>query len=197
MQKSNLLPPANKVCEGYVFTRVCLSTGGVFRPTARGSLRGLAGGGLQAHSQGGEVEGPGWGSSGPHPGGLQAHTRGVLQAHTWGGILQAPTWGMSPGPHPRGSPGPHQGGIPACTEADSPNRQLLLRAVRILLECILVLFLCLHDWVKGPTFFSSKFINSFKFRRYAESRQSDPIENLTKNNIQMYLSVEKHLPATT
>ena len=24
----NLLPPANKVCEGYVFTRVCLSTGG-------------------------------------------------------------------------------------------------------------------------------------------------------------------------
>ena len=23
-----LLPPTNKVCEGYVFTRVCLSTGG-------------------------------------------------------------------------------------------------------------------------------------------------------------------------
>ena len=25
---ANLLPPANKVCEGYVFTGVCLSTGG-------------------------------------------------------------------------------------------------------------------------------------------------------------------------
>ena len=25
---SNLLPPANEVCEDYVFTRVCLSTGG-------------------------------------------------------------------------------------------------------------------------------------------------------------------------
>ena len=171
MQKSNLLPPANKDCEGYIFTRVCLSTGGVFRPTVRG-----------------EVEGSGWGSSGPHPGDSPG-------PHLGG--LQVPTWGMSPGPHPRGSPGPHQGGIPACTEADSPNRQLLLRAVRILLECILVLFSCLHDWVKGPTFFSSKFINSFKFRRYAESRQSDPIENLTRNNIQMYLSVEKHLPATT
>ena len=41
-----LLPPANEVCEGYVFTRVCLSTGG--------------GGGLQVHTQG-EVEGSGWG----------------------------------------------------------------------------------------------------------------------------------------
>ena len=33
-----------------------------------GKLRGLAGGGLQAHNQG-EVEGSGWG-------GLQAHTQG-------------------------------------------------------------------------------------------------------------------------
>ena len=30
-------------------------------------------------------------------------------------------------------------GIPACTEADPPERRLLLRTVRILLECILVL----------------------------------------------------------
>ena len=30
------------------------------------------------------------------------------------------------------------GAIPACTEADTPSRRLLLRAVRILLECILV-----------------------------------------------------------
>ena len=53
-----------------------------------------------------------------------------------------------PGPHPGGSPGPYlgeahtQGGvcIPACTEADSPQ-WLLLRAVCILLECILVIIL--------------------------------------------------------
>ena len=48
-----------------------------------------------------------------------------------GGDLQAHTLGGSPGPGP--------GGIPACTEADTPLRRLLLlRAVRILLECILV-----------------------------------------------------------
>ena len=28
MYQLKLLPPANEVCEGYVFTRVCLSTGG-------------------------------------------------------------------------------------------------------------------------------------------------------------------------
>ena len=52
----------------------------------------------------------------------------------------------SPGPHPGGSPGPHpvggvlqahtHRGIPACTEADTPPGRLLLRMVRILLECI-------------------------------------------------------------
>ena len=42
---------------------------------------------------------------------------------------------------PQGVPGPG-GGIPACTEADpSPERRLLLRAVRILLECILVIII--------------------------------------------------------
>ena len=47
--------------------------------------------------------------------------------------------GGSPGPHSGGSPGPHQGeGIAACTEADPPSTWLLLRVVRILLECILV-----------------------------------------------------------
>ena len=143
MQKSNLLPPANEVCEGYVFTRVCLSTGD---------------GGLQAHSQG-EFEGSGWGVSRTTSGG-----QGVSQ-HA---LRQTP-----------------------------PQQTLLLRTVRILLECILVLFSCLHDWVKGPTFFSSKFINTSKFRRYGGSGQSNPIEIYTKNNIQMYLSVEKHLPATT
>ena len=64
-------------------------------PTPRGSLRGLARGGLQAHPQGR---------------GLQAHTQGRSPGHTQG-------W----------SPGP------------PPSRWLLLRAVRILLDCILVL----------------------------------------------------------
>ena len=81
----------------------------VSRPTPGGKLRGLAWGGVSRPT-------PRMGSSGPHlGGGLWAHTQG-------------------------GSPGPHLGGIPACTEADTPSsRRLLLRAVRILLECILVL----------------------------------------------------------
>ena len=47
-------------------------------PHPGGKLRGLAWGGLQAHTQG-EVEGSGLG-------GLQAHTQGGLQTHTQGGI---------------------------------------------------------------------------------------------------------------
>ena len=41
-----------------------------------------------------------------------------------------------------GSPGPHPWGIPASTETSIPprSRRLLLRTVRILLECILVFF---------------------------------------------------------
>ena len=66
-------------------------------------------------------------------GGLQAHGQLSLQAHTQGG-LQTHTWGGSPGPHPG------WGCIPACTEADPPPRRLLLRAVRILLESILLKF---------------------------------------------------------
>ena len=151
------LPPANKVCEGYVFTRVCYSVHGrggalpaciasgipalqqvsrgvsqhalqVSRPTPRGKVEGdLAGGGLQAQNQGG----------------------------SWGGSGQ----GGSPGPHPMGklrgiwpggSPGPHLGGLlpgGVCSQrgcllqggcGDTPLWWLLLWAVHILLECILV-----------------------------------------------------------
>ena len=78
----------------------------------------------------GEVEGSGGpgGVSRPTPKGeVEGSSRGGLQAHTWGG-LQAHTQG---------------GRIPACTEADPPQR-LLLRAVRILLECILVTKIRLH-----------------------------------------------------
>ena len=89
---NKLLPPANEVCEGYVFTRACHSVhkgGGVVSQHALqvvsqhallqvswlggvpACLAGPWGGGLQAHTQGG-VEG-----SGQSGGGLQAHTQGV------------------------------------------------------------------------------------------------------------------------
>ena len=82
-----LLPPAIEVCEGYVFTHVCLSMGGggipaciaggipaclaaglwravshhalqVSRPTPRGKVEGSGQGGLQAHTQGDGVSRP-------------------------------------------------------------------------------------------------------------------------------------------
>ena len=96
---SELLPPANEVCEGYVFTGVCLSTGGVVSQHA-----------LQ------------WGVVSQHA--LQVSGGGVPQAHT-----QEGSWGVWPGgvsrPTPRwggGAAGPHpgEGCIPACTEADPP-----------------------------------------------------------------------------
>ena len=96
--EQQFLPPANEVREGYVFTLVCLSTGGWYPsmpcrwypsmpcksrgvyssmpcrfpgPHPGKSLRGLAGGR-------------------PTPrGGLQAHTQGGLQAHTGGGCIPA------------------------------------------------------------------------------------------------------------
>ena len=90
------------------------------------------------------------GSPGPHPG-------GSLGVWPEGGRSPGPHPGGSPGSHPKGSPGSHPRGspcshpgglqvhtwgvcIPACTETDttSPNGRLLPRAVRILLECILV-----------------------------------------------------------
>ena len=44
-------------------------------------------------------------------------------------------------PRPRGEVGGSGGGLGSGTEADTPpSRQLLLRTVRILLECILVIF---------------------------------------------------------
>ena len=92
-------------CEGYVFTRVCLSTGGGEGGGIPACLAGLRGGvipaclaGFQAHTQGGggggELDMSGGESPGPHPGGrLRGLARGVS----------------------RPTPG---GCIPACTEAD-------------------------------------------------------------------------------
>ena len=103
-------------------------------------MRGLAWGGLQAHTQG-EVEGSGL------RGGLQARTQGgKLRGLAWGG-LQAHTQGEVEGSGLGGSPGPHLEGLQVHTGKVSQHalkqvrRRLLLRAVRILLECILVLMM--------------------------------------------------------
>ena len=71
------LPPANVVCEGYVFTGVCLSTRGVSRPTPKGEVEGDQAGG---------------GSLGPHPRGKLRGIwpRGVSRRpHTRGGVCSA------------------------------------------------------------------------------------------------------------
>ena len=106
-QSEVFLPPANEVCEGYVFTPVCHSIhrAGCLGPG--GGWGGLAlGGCLGPDPRGGWGVWPG--------GGVQAQARGVCR---------------------------HRGCIPACTEAETPSsKRLLLRAVRILLECILVFF---------------------------------------------------------
>ena len=184
MQKSNLLPPANEVCEGYVLhVSVCPRVGGGLQAHSQGGGREIWLGGLQAPHLGGGVSRPTpRGSPGPHPGGSPGPHPGGYPSIHWGRpppnrqLLLRVVYsqgglrdlaGGSPGPTPGGSPGPHPGslqahtqgvsritpggGIPACSEAlDPPNRRLLLWAVRILLECILVLISCLHDWVRGP-----------------------------------------------
>ena len=150
--------------------------GGFSRQTPRGEVEESGLGGLQAHTQGGsqahtwggisrptpggKLRGLAWGVSRPTPiGGLMSTPRGVsrptpggkLRGLAWGG-LQANTHRGSPGPHPGGSPGPHWGGgLQAHTwgvHDIPPPRWLLLRAVRILLECILVQTECRPelDW---------------------------------------------------
>ena len=92
---------------------------------------------------------------GPHPGGSWGVWPGVgLQAHTHGG-----SWGVwpggSPGPHPGCNWGVWPGGVSRPTPGmypsmhwgrHPPRRRLLLRAVRILLECILVSSMLLCEW---------------------------------------------------
>ena len=121
------LPSANEVCQGYVFTGVCLSTGGGGWHTSMHCRwypnmpcsRSPGGCGIpacladfQAHTQGGILGGSGWGGGGPpgpHP---RGKLRGIWSRPTpkWeveGDLVQAHTqegsWGGSgPGPHPRG-----------------------------------------------------------------------------------------------
>ena len=120
--------------------------GGSPGPHPGGKLRGLAWEGLQAHTQG-EVEGSGWwGVQGPHPGGklrglaregLQPHSQGVSRSTPWG--VSRPTPRGVSRPTPGGSPGPH--GDTLRQTPPPPSRQLLLRAVCILLECILICYI--------------------------------------------------------
>ena len=118
-------PPANEVCEGYVFTRVCLSTWGGIPACIAGGIPACLAAGLQGVSSQhalqvskptprGEVEGlaRGW-FLGPYP---SRKLRGL-------GGSPVPHQEGSPGPHPgvprptpRGSPGPYPGGLQANTQ---------------------------------------------------------------------------------
>ena len=92
---SFFLPPSTMVGQDYVLhvSAILLRGGGVVsqhalqvtRPTARGSLRGLA-----RSTPRGEVEGSGWGVSRPTPRGVPGSTPGGggFQVHTGGGVSQ-------------------------------------------------------------------------------------------------------------
>ena len=102
--KAIYLPPANEVCEGYVFTRVCTSV-------HRGEYLGRYPHRDQVHPP---PPGPGTSPLGPStPPGTRYTPPTLDQAH------------------PREQ----------CMLGDTDNK----RAVRILLECILVLFYCTSD----------------------------------------------------
>ena len=123
------LPPANKVCEGYVFTPVCQSfcsqgvgwgypsmhcrwypsmpcrsPGGSPGPHPGGKLRGLARG-VSRLTPRGKLRGLALGVSRPHPGGcFQAHTQGVSRPTPGGSAGEVEGSGQG------GSPGSHRGG---------------------------------------------------------------------------------------
>ena len=111
----------NKVWARLVFTRVCDS---VHR--GWGGIPACIAVGIHPSMPCSRSLGWGWYPTmpcrfpGPHP-------RGKLRGLAWGVCR----------PTPRGvcRPTPRGVCIPACTEADPPPRRLLLRAVRILLEC--------------------------------------------------------------
>ena len=96
---------------------------GVPRPRPRG---GSGRGGVQAHTRGG-----GWRSG-----------RGGVPRPIPRGVVGGPGWRGGLGPGPGGCPGPGLAVVcvsqHALRQTSPPHRRLLLRAVRILLECILV-----------------------------------------------------------
>ena len=151
--------PQTKLREGYVFTGVCDSVhrggGGIPACTA----------GLQAHTREGGSWGSGLeGSAGPH---LRGKLRGLA-----GGVSR-PTLRGSPGPHP-GVSRPTSSGVSRHTPTPT-SRRLLLWAVRILLECILVIcfFYILRNFLESlsskmlwekKTFNASFYLYDIKFK---------------------------------
>ena len=148
MQK-RFLPPANEVCEGYVFTGVCLSTGGGGMHGCSGGVCVVARGGVHGCSggcawllQGGHV----WfylgGMRGFISGGMRGFIQGGMCGFIWGAcvvlfggacvvLFGGRVWFYSGG---------HAWFFQFFQiQWDTVNE----RAVRILLECILVLFLLL------------------------------------------------------
>ena len=92
----------------------------------------------------------GGGSSGPHPGEVEGSGWGAFPGPHQGGISRPTPGGVSPGKHLGGGLQVHTRGVSQHALRQTPNMQLLLRAVRILLECILVYFVFLHrkpHWV--------------------------------------------------
>ena len=115
---SRLLPPANEVCEGYVFTGVCLSTGGACMVAGGACVVAPGGGGWHAWLLWGGV-------CGCSQGGMCGCSRGACMVAPGGACMVAPRGGMR---------GCSQGGCAWFFRWEKVNE----RAVRILLECILV-----------------------------------------------------------
>ena len=136
---TSFLPPANEVCEGYVFTGVCLSTGGACVVACRGGAWLLGGACVVAHRVG--MHGCSWGACVVAPGGAcMVAPGGACCGWSWWGVHGC-SWGacvVAPGGCAWFAPGG------ACVVApgergwffrwDTVNE----RAVRILLKCILV-----------------------------------------------------------
>ena len=130
-----------------------LAGGGSPGPHPRGKLRGIWPGRVSRPTPKGEVEGDlaGGGSPGPHP-------RGKLRGYGQGVSRPTPK-GKLRGIWPGGSPGHTWGGLSQhALRQTPPPRWLLLRTVRILLECSL-----------AKTHVCSTFILTFGF---AECRQT-------------------------
>ena len=127
---------------------------------------------------------------------FQAHTQGEVE----GDLVSRPTSkgeveggqageGESPGPHPRGklrgirtggSPGPHPGGLPAPWGGGvwrPPPWRLLLRAVHILLECILVQNV-FESQIRWQLLYSSTGWQPHVLTKYLQSSSYDLLTNM-------------------
>ena len=99
----SLLPPANEVCEGFVFTHVCLSTG---KMVSQHDLQVVS----QQFFRWGCVSHHALQVSRPTPKGeLEGSDRGGVSRPTPRGVSRSTLRGGSPSPHPGGFPSPHLG----------------------------------------------------------------------------------------